>query len=179
MRHATLYHKAWLGLGGNLGPVEENFRYALQNLAKNAACRIKAVSSLYRTQAWGKENQPDFLNACIMLETALTPQALLQVCLRLEREKKRERIEKWGPRSLDIDILFYEGYTSGGSDNNTLVLPHLYSAERPFTVIPLAEISPDLSLDGINFRQRAAVMRKNGQSRTVRKIAKSAYWYKL
>lgn len=179
MQHATIYHKAWLGLGGNLGPVKENFLYALQNLAKNAACRIKAVSSLYRSRAWGKENQPDFLNACIMLETALKPQALLQFCLQLEQEKKRERVEKWGPRSLDIDILFYEDYTSGESDNNTLILPHPYSATRPFTVIPLAEISPNLSLDGVNFCQRAAIMRKNGQSRTVKKIAKSAHWYKL
>jgi len=180
MQDRIRYHKAWLGLGGNIGEVEEHFRYALRHLAAAKACRLKAVSSLYRSKAWGRESQPDFLNACVLLETALTPAALLRLCLRLEQEKQRQRGEKWGPRSLDIDILFYEGYNSSGQGADTdLTVPHPYSGARPFVVIPLAEISPDLQLDGTSFRQRAEIMQQNGQSKTVKKVANSKTWYKI
>lgn len=175
---AAAWHKAWLGLGGNIGNVEANFRYALRRLAENNACRLLDLSALYRSKAWGRENQPDFLNACAALETCLSPHALLRLCQKIEKEKKRERAEKWGPRSLDIDILIYEGYQSGGADNS-LILPHPYLAERVFTVLPLAEISPDLPLNGINFRKRARVMQEQGLTSAIEKLAKSDNWYKL
>lgn len=166
--------KAWLGLGGNLGQAEAHFRYAVTRL-RQASCKIITVSALYQSPAWGKENQPDFINACLLLETKLPPKELLHLCLSIERERGRIRAEKWGPRSLDIDILLYENYQSPPADKE-LILPHPFLSERAFVILPLAEISPQLQLSGETLASRAAAMRQSGAAAGIKTLKPAALW---
>ena len=100
--------EAALGFGGNLGdPVDGLRGCAAAPWRGNPAIVLLRQSSVYRTAPWGKLDQPDFLNMAVLIETALPPRDLLALCLEIERERGRERIERWGPRTLDIDILTY------------------------------------------------------------------------
>jgi len=168
---------AYIGLGGNQGAMRNSFRYALKRLEQEG-CFIKAVSSLYKTPAWGKKNQPDFLNACIKLETELPPQELLRLSLRIEKERGRERLEKWGPRSLDIDILIYDGFKCAPTEKCDLALPHSLITERAFVILPLSEIAPDIILEGETVAQWVKFMRKSGEAEGIEKAADAAQWIK-
>lgn len=137
--------KATLGLGGNLGDPVHAMAAALQTLDERDDCRVVSVSRLFRTPPWGKTDQSFFYNSCAAIETMLAPEALLEVCLDIERDMKRVRVERWGPRTLDIDILTYGGLES---DLETLQLPHPRMTERGFVMLPLADIAPDLSISG-------------------------------
>jgi 2-amino-4-hydroxy-6-hydroxymethyldihydropteridine diphosphokinase len=137
--------EAALGLGGNLGDPVAAFATVLQRLeAHEAVSRIRP-SSVYRTAPWGKLDQPEFLNMAVLVETGLSARALLDLCLALEREGGRERRERWGPRTLDIDILTYGGQTI---DEPGLQVPHPRIAERAFVLAPLAEIAPGMVIGG-------------------------------
>lgn len=136
---------ATLGLGGNIADPVRAMAIALKGLDARDDCRITAVSRLYRTPPWGKTDQAFFFNACAMVDTALPPEALLDVCLEIEREMKRERIERWGPRTIDIDILTYGKATF---DRSNLQIPHPRMTERGFVLMPLADIAPDLVVGG-------------------------------
>ena len=129
---------AYLLLGSNQGNREQYMLNAKAQLEKNG-CYMTAISSLYQTAAWGMENQPDFLNQVIAVKTKLEPEELLQLILHIEKLYGRERAIKWGPRTLDIDILFF-----GASiiQLPQLTIPHLGIAERRFTLLPLCEIAP-------------------------------------
>lgn len=118
---------------------------ALQTVDKNPDCRLAAVSRLYRTPPWGKTDQSFFFNACAAVETRLEPEALLDVCLSIERSMKRERLERWGPRTLDMDILTY-----GDAIIKTrrLTLPHPRMMDRAFVLMPLADFARDLVIAG-------------------------------
>ncbi len=118
---------------------------ALRRLNGRDDCRVTAVSRLYRTPPWGKTDQSFFFNACAAVETRLEPEALLDVCLSIEREMKRERIERWGPRTLDIDVLTYGDVIQ---DAPRLELPHPRMTDRGFVLMPLADIAPDLRVRG-------------------------------
>jgi 2-amino-4-hydroxy-6-hydroxymethyldihydropteridine diphosphokinase len=133
--------KATLGLGGNIADPVRAMAVALQALDAREDCRVLTVSRLYRTPPWGKTDQAFFFNACAMIETSLPPEALLDICLDIEREMKRERIERWGPRTIDIDILTYGTATRNGE---RLQLPHPRMTERGFVLMPLADIAGDL-----------------------------------
>ncbi len=137
--------EATLGLGGNIGDVVESFCRALYALAADPRVSLLAISSVWRTPPWGKLDQPDFLNMAARIETAMTAQELLALCLELERQSGRERRERWGPRTLDIDILTYG---SGAIDEPGLQIPHPRIAERAFVLAPLAEIAPDMTIAG-------------------------------
>lgn len=137
--------EATLGLGGNIGDVVESFRHALSALAADPRVSLLAISSVWRTPPWGKLDQPDFLNMAARIETAMTAQELLALCLELERQSGRERRERWGPRTLDIDILTYG---SGAIDEPGLQIPHPRIAERAFVLAPLAEIAPAMTIAG-------------------------------
>ncbi len=137
--------EATLGLGGNLGDPVAAFAQALSRLARHPAVFSLRPSSVFRTAPWGKLDQPEFLNMAVLLETDLPARALLDLCLDLEREGGRERRERWGPRTLDIDILTYGGQTI---DEPGLQVPHPRIAERAFVLAPLAEIAPGLSIAG-------------------------------
>ncbi|WP_281374796.1 2-amino-4-hydroxy-6-hydroxymethyldihydropteridine diphosphokinase [Aureimonas mangrovi] len=134
----------YLGLGGNIGDPAATMAKALRALSRDGAIQIAAVSRLYRTPPWGKLDQPAFLNACARIETDLSPEPLLERCLATEHALKRERIERWGPRTIDIDILLLG---TARFSSARLTLPHPRITERAFVLIPLAEIAPDLVVE--------------------------------
>src|SRR5690606_2631377 len=103
------------------------------------------ISSLYETPPWGPVPQGPYLNACIGVETSLSPRALLELGLAIERDHGRERTIRWGPRTLDIDLLLYG---TDHVDEDGLIVPHPRMAERAFVLVPLAEIAPELEVDG-------------------------------
>ena len=134
---------AYIGLGGNQGDPRAAFRFAISELENGPATQVTAVSSLYRTAPWGKSDQPDFLNAVVALETALPAEELLAQCMEIERKLKRVREERWGPRPIDLDILWHGGQAV---DLPHLKVPHPRMLERAFVLVPLAEVAPGLDL---------------------------------
>ncbi|MDR6818845.1 2-amino-4-hydroxy-6-hydroxymethyldihydropteridine diphosphokinase [Neorhizobium sp. 2083] len=136
---------AALGLGGNIGYPPSSMAEALRQLDAREDCRIVAVSKLYSTPPWGKTDQADFFNCCVLVETSLEPEDLLDVCLSIERGMKRVRLERWGPRTIDIDILTY-GTRERRSEK--LEVPHPRMTDRGFVMMPLADIAPDLLVKG-------------------------------
>lgn len=130
---------SYLSLGSNLGDRETNIASALKILGQKV--RISKVSSLYETEPVGYKDQPWFLNCVCAVETELSPQALLKFAKAIERNLGRERTIRFGPRAIDIDILFYDGLILDSSD---LVIPHPRLAERAFVLVPLKEIAPNL-----------------------------------
>jgi 2-amino-4-hydroxy-6-hydroxymethyldihydropteridine diphosphokinase len=137
--------EAALGLGGNLGDPVAGFAAALRRLSRDAGVARLRPSSVYRTAPWGKLDQPEFLNMAVLIETSLPARALLALCLEIEREGGRERRERWGPRTIDIDILAYGDETI---DEPGLQIPHPRIAERAFVLAPLAEIAPERVIGG-------------------------------
>ncbi|MBC8128915.1 MAG: 2-amino-4-hydroxy-6-hydroxymethyldihydropteridine diphosphokinase [Rhizobiaceae bacterium] len=137
--------RALLGLGGNIGDPEANMRAALQAIDARDETSVVAVSRLYHTPPWGKTDQPLFFNACAAVETTLGPRALLDVCLATERGLKRERAERWGPRTIDLDVLDHGGMPYEDAE---LTLPHPRMGQRAFVLVPLLEIAPGLIVDG-------------------------------
>ena len=133
-----------LGLGGNLGDPPANLRRAVE-LLRAAGLEFEAISSLYRTKPWGLTDQPDFVNACALALVRLAPLELLDLVQATEKAMGRRPGPRWGPRPIDIDILFYEG--ESWSDQR-LTLPHPGLLERAFALLPLAEIAPDLVIGG-------------------------------
>ena len=142
-----------LGLGGNLGDAPATIAAALRTLVERGHLRIAAVSSIYRTPPWGPVAQPDFANACALGTTDLAPRALLDEVKTIERALGRVAGERWGPRAIDIDILFYAGTALDVPD---LVIPHASLFERAFVLVPLAEIAPDLVIAGRRIEEAAA-----------------------
>jgi len=128
----------FLSLGGNLGNTREIFEGAYPLIEKKVG-KISVYSSIYQTQAWGPIPQADFLNQVLLVNTSLKAEACLAEILEIEREFGRERKERWGPRTLDLDILYYGDKVIAESD---LSIPHPRIAERKFILIPLAEIAP-------------------------------------
>lgn len=138
--------RAYLLLGTNLGNLKQNLKNALASLEKNDI-KILKISKIYRTKPWGKADQPDFLNMAVEVETSFSPQELLKILKGIEQKLKREKNEKWGPRIIDIDILFYGNRRINESD---LIIPHPYFFERNFAIIPMADIAPDFIPPGQN-----------------------------
>ena len=139
------FRRATLGLGGNIGDPVRSMAEALRMLDARPDCRVVAASRLYRTPPWGKTDQDWFFNACALVETMLAPEALLDACLGIERDMKRERKERWGPRTIDIDVLTYEGVSQAGG---RLELPHPRMTARGFVLMPLADVAPTLNVEG-------------------------------
>nr|WP_046667141.1 2-amino-4-hydroxy-6-hydroxymethyldihydropteridine diphosphokinase [Neorhizobium tomejilense] len=143
------FEVAALGLGGNIGDPPSSMAEALRQLDGRKDCRVLAVSKLYSTPPWGKTDQADFFNCCVLVETSLEPEDLLDVCLSIERGMKRVRLERWGPRTIDIDILTY-GTREQRSEK--LEVPHPRMTDRGFVMMPLADIAPDLLVKGRKVR---------------------------
>lgn len=141
---------AVIGLGGNLGDAAATVRSAFDALEALPQSRLVRVSQLYRTPAWGVTEQPDFINAAVLLETTLAPRVLLEQLLRLEREAGRARLadgsDRWGPRTLDLDLLLYGEQVI---DLPGLHVPHPRLAQRSFALVPLLEVAPDAIIPGI------------------------------
>ena len=119
----------FLSLGGNIGDPSNTIEDALGHLSSQRGIRVVTRSPFYRTPPWGKTDQADFINACALVRTTLSAQALLKACLDVEDGMGRRRAERWGPRTIDIDILTY-GEEVIEEDN--LIVPHPYLAERAF-----------------------------------------------
>ncbi len=135
----------YLSLGANLGNREETLREAVKRLGAAEGVSVTAVSSVYETEPWGKTDQPRFLNLAAAIRTTLTPEELLALTQSIENALGRVRHERWGARTIDIDVLCFEGV-----ERNTpeLTLPHPYMTERAFVLVPLAEITPALKVRG-------------------------------
>jgi 2-amino-4-hydroxy-6-hydroxymethyldihydropteridine diphosphokinase len=159
----TLLRKSWLGLGGNLGDPVSAMGQALRALDSRDDISVNAVSPVYNTPPWGKVDQPSFYNACAELVTELEPESLLAACLNIELEMKRERLERWGPRIIDIDVLAFEGIAR--FESPSLTLPHPRMTERAFVLVPLGDIAPDLDIDGKSVSQWAALADSTGMTK--------------
>jgi len=144
--------EAFVALGGNVGDVRSTFRRAIALFCDGIAVRLTARSSDYRTPPWGVTDQPPFVNAAIAVTTSLPPHDLLaraKECERaLGRDRTRER--RWGPRSIDIDLLAYDDLVL---DDPDLILPHPRLFERAFVLVPLAEIAPTRVIGGTMVRE--------------------------
>ncbi|HET9047519.1 MAG TPA: 2-amino-4-hydroxy-6-hydroxymethyldihydropteridine diphosphokinase [Chiayiivirga sp.] len=135
--------RAFIGLGSNLADPVAQLQRAVTGLENIDHVTVRRVSSLYRTAPWGETEQADFINAVAEIETCLDAEQLLTELIRLEREAGRTRERRWGPRTLDLDLLLH------GDTQNThahLQLPHPRMHERAFVLAPLAELVPDLVL---------------------------------
>jgi 2-amino-4-hydroxy-6-hydroxymethyldihydropteridine diphosphokinase len=153
-------HNAWLGLGGNIGDPVASMAKALRALHRRSDTRVIEVSPVYKTPPWGNTDQAWFHNACAEVETSLDPEALLAACLDVEKRLKRQRLERWGPRTIDIDVLACEGMEE--FESPTLTLPHPRLTERAFVLVPLADIAPDLVINGRTVGQWAAICDRTG-----------------
>jgi len=146
---------AFVGLGANLGDATATLREAIVELDALPVTRLLRASKLYRTQAWGDADQPDFVNAVAMLETGLDPRGLLDELLGIERShgRDRSRERRWGPRTLDLDLLLHGDLVI---DEPGLRVPHPHLHERAFALLPLLEIAPDAVIPGIGVARDAA-----------------------
>jgi 2-amino-4-hydroxy-6-hydroxymethyldihydropteridine diphosphokinase len=139
--------EALLALGANVGDSRANLERAIALLCDGDLVRLQARSSDYQTPPWGLEEQPDFVNLCLIVETTLTPAALLERIQQIERALGRDRAHevRWGPRPIDIDIIAYDDVVV---DESALKLPHPHLFERAFVLVPLAEIAPERIIAG-------------------------------
>jgi len=132
-------HTVYIALGTNLGERLDNLRAAIQSMPPEV--NILAESHIYETPPWGYEDQPAFLNMVVIAETNLEPEPLLKYLKQLEVELGRESNFRWGPRLIDLDILFYDDLVI---DTPPLVTPHPRLHERAFVLVPLMDVSPNL-----------------------------------
>ncbi len=135
--------RAYVGVGANLGDREATIRAALAALG--AQTRVVAVSTLRETDPVGVADHPPFLNGAAALETELAPRELLDALLAVEQELGRERRERWGPRTIDLDLLLYG---EEAIDEPGLTVPHPRLHQRRFALEPLLDLDPDLSVPG-------------------------------
>ena len=132
---------SFLGIGSNLGNREEFIASAIEHLAQDPETEILQKSKLLKTKPYGNIDQPYFLNCVVKIETTSSPNQLLKCCMKIENELGRIRKEKWGPRNIDIDILFYDDRILNKPD---LIIPHPDLHNRQFLLESLNEIAPDL-----------------------------------
>lgn len=138
--------RAYVALGSNLGDSKQHMLDAIEALAALPGTQVTERSHIYRTPPWGKLDQPDFLNAVAVLDTELEPHDLLDALLNIERVAGRERNgERWGPRTLDLDLLHIAGKTV---NSERLTLPHPHIADRAFVLLPLHDVAPELDIPG-------------------------------
>ncbi|WP_426328487.1 2-amino-4-hydroxy-6-hydroxymethyldihydropteridine diphosphokinase [Pedobacter sp. R-06] len=141
LNKALEYSTAYLLLGGNLGDREANLKKAIE-LLNDKVGNVIAISSLYETAAWGKTNQPAFLNQAVSLQTRLPALEVLERALSIEQELGRVRKDKWGERLIDIDLILFGNEIINIPDK--LQVPHPHMQDRKFVMEPLAEIAPEV-----------------------------------
>ena len=153
--------EALIALGGNVGDVRETLDRAIAALCDGTKVRLAARSSDYRTLPWGVTDQPPFVNCAIMAATELSPQALLARAQAVERDfgRDRAREQRWGPRTLDIDLIAYDDIALNTPE---LTLPHPRLFERAFVLVPLAEIVPERRITGIRVKDALAKVDQAG-----------------
>ena len=154
MIDAACAARAAIGLGGNVGDVPQAFRFAIERLRGAPGIANVALSPLYATAPWGGIEQDRFLNAVAVFDTVLSPQELMQLLLRIEREAGRDRGNemRWGPRRLDLDLLLHGDTVV---DAEGLQLPHPRLHERAFALVPLLDTWPQAMIPGIGPARQA------------------------
>lgn len=135
---SRFWHRSYIALGSNLGDKKAYLDQAVKALHEHPQCRVQKVSSYLVTEPYGGVEQDDFLNACLALDTLLSPQELLDLLHEIEQAAHRERLIHWGPRTLDLDILLYDNEVLETED---LIIPHIEMHKRDFVLKPLAEIA--------------------------------------
>ncbi len=153
--------RAVVAFGGNVGDARDTIARAITQFCDGDRIRLMTRSSDYRTPPWGKTDQPAFINACIIIETGLTPLGLLDRAHEVERAFGRDRHheERWGPRSLDIDLLTYG---DDSIETPALSLPHPRLFERAFVLVPLIEIAPEAVIQGRSLREALERLDQSG-----------------
>ena len=134
--------EVYIALGSNMAGPHDQLDRALKSLSSIPEVQIVAVSDRYKTPAIGP-SQPDYINAAAQLMTTLSPESLLDTLQSIEQQQERVRTVRWGPRTLDLDILLYDNIVQ---DTQRLTIPHPRMAERAFVLLPLADINRDLAL---------------------------------
>ncbi|MFJ8941206.1 2-amino-4-hydroxy-6-hydroxymethyldihydropteridine diphosphokinase [Streptomyces sp. NPDC102365] len=146
---STLHNpkRAVISLGSNLGNRLETLQGAVDALEDTPGVRVKAVSPVYETEPWGvrADSQPSYFNAVVVLRTTLPPTSLLERAHAVEEAFHRVRDERWGPRTIDVDIVAYADVVS---DDPTLTLPHPRAHERAFVLAPWHDVEPEAELPG-------------------------------
>jgi 2-amino-4-hydroxy-6-hydroxymethyldihydropteridine diphosphokinase len=140
-----LWRPAYVGIGGNLDSPRERVPEAIERMKALDATRIELRSHLYLTRPMGPQDQPNFVNAAVGLLTQLEPRDLLSGLLGIERSMGRERLERWGPRIIDLDLLWMVDLSI---DEPGLTLPHPGVSRRNFVLYPLADIAPTIKIPG-------------------------------
>ena len=156
--------EALVALGGNVGDVRTTLRKAIEIFCDGDEVWLRKRSSDYKTPPWGVTDQPPFINAAISVGTGLEPRALLARAHAVERifGRNRENEERWGPRTLDIDLIAYNDLTLNEPD---LILPHPRLFERGFVLVPLAEIVPDRVIGRTLVKDAVQIADKTGIER--------------
>ncbi len=142
--------KAYLGLGSNIGDKIDYIRKAIALLKKSPSIQNLRSSPLYKTEPIGNVDQDWFVNAVIQIETDLTPMELLKRCQSIEVRLGRKRMEKWGPRSIDIDILLYDDLEIKSDE---IEIPHPRMKERAFALKPLQDLEPCIEINGTEIKE--------------------------
>ncbi len=138
--------QAWLGLGSNLGNPVAQLKLAIKRLAEAEGIEVLKTSSLYSTPPWGDEQQDDFINAVVQIQTGFAPLALLHALQSIENQMGRQRSKRrWGPRVIDIDMLLYDDLVLHSAE---LEIPHARMHERAFVLLPLSELEPAAEIPG-------------------------------
>jgi 2-amino-4-hydroxy-6-hydroxymethyldihydropteridine diphosphokinase len=138
---------AWIGMGSNLGESIANLKRSLALISELPNTEVRSLSPLYRTEPWGLEDQPPFMNAVAELRTGLDPHVLLDSLLAIETRLGRRRDgPRWGPRLVDLDILVFDDQVV---DEESLQLPHPRLRERAFVLVPLNDLAPTLVIPGL------------------------------
>ena len=134
-------HRAYIAIGSNIGNREAYLNFAVSELDNTRGCSVIRVSGFVETKPYGNTEQDDFLNGCLEMETLLTPHELLEVMHEVEDKAGRIRDVRWGPRTLDLDIIFYDALIMS---DNVLRIPHAEAHKRDFVLIPLSEIAENM-----------------------------------
>ncbi|ABR32397.1 MULTISPECIES: 2-amino-4-hydroxy-6-hydroxymethyldihydropteridine diphosphokinase [Clostridium] len=142
-------HKAYISLGSNIGNKEQYLEDAINKISAEKNIEIIRKSSFIKTKPWGYLEQEDFLNGVVEIETILEAEELMDVLLGIEANLDRKRTIKWGPRTIDLDIIIYDSVVSS---NEKVILPHPRMHEREFVLKPLSEIAPYLMHPVLNKR---------------------------
>lgn len=134
------WHTVYLSVGSNMGEKEDQISNGIAELSNKKGIKVEKVSKLLVTKPYGDVKQDDFVNAAIAIRTILTPQELLEVLHEIEQKANRERTLRWGPRTLDLDIIFYDKLIY---EDDTLIIPHVDMENRSFVLEPLKELCPN------------------------------------
>lgn len=138
------WHDVFLSIGSNVGDRVSNLQGVIDKLSKHDDLKMCEISKVYETKPWGLIDQDDFLNCAVKIQTRLSPYELLSVLKDIERNLGREKNVKWGPRTADVDILFFGDIEL---DDDILTIPHKYMWERAFVLVPLADIAPCIDIN--------------------------------